>query len=58
MEQENNMASLKCIGTIESDQEIEDYESDESVQVHEKVQYFSLIRLTYFSCKMLRCFCI
>ena len=35
---ENNMASLRHIGTIESDQEIEDFESDESVQEEEKVQ--------------------
>ena len=32
------MASLKDIGTIDSDQEIEDYESDGSVQEEEKVE--------------------
>jgi hypothetical protein len=33
------MASLKDVGTIDSDQEIEDFESDGSAQEEEKVQY-------------------
>ena len=37
------MASLRHIGTIESDQEIEDFESDESVQEEEKVQWYLLL---------------
>ena len=36
---ENNMASLKHIGTIESDDEIHDYESEGSVKDDEKVEY-------------------
>ena len=50
---ENKMASLKHIGTIESDQEIEDYESDGSGKEDEKVQYCFLIRFSYFVCKFL-----
>jgi hypothetical protein len=47
------MASLKHIGTIESDQEIEDYEGDGSGKEDEKVQYCFLIRFSYFVCKFL-----
>ena len=42
------MAALKDIGTIDSDQEIEDYESDGSVQEEEKVQYCFLTFDVFF----------
>ena len=46
--EQNNMAGLRHIGTIESDEEIEDFESEDSVQENENVEWFLLLFFPLF----------